>query len=393
MFISTRPVLKLAAAALVASTTLSGAMAATADDAVARFKTIVEDQGVVIEWESADIDGDDAVLVGVKVGAEGDLVPIGDVTLLGITRVDDGYRVEDIVFDDMLFGEDDAAVSIEDAVLSGVLLADAGKIDRFGGTVFYDSAFVGEITVSAGDTEVASMADFSTVMTAPTDTEPMNFTGGAEEFYLDLRMVEDADQKAVLKALDLEEVTGSFLFEGYWDPKDGRFALTRYDTTVDDAGTIGISADIGGYTSEFMTSLRELQSQMGSTDDAENSAQGLAILGLMQQLTFHGMEISYIDDSFTKKLLDYVAKSQGMKPSDMANQAKAILPFALAQLENPELTMQATQAISAFIDNPQSLSIKAMPASPVPFALIMAAAMSAPAELTKTLGVTVTSND
>lgn len=392
MHISIRPVLKLAAATLVASTALSTAFAATADDAVARFKEIVEDQGVVIEWDRADVDSDDVLLVDVKVGAEGEMIALGDVTLLGITRVDNGFRIEDIVFDDMLFGEDDTALSIDDAVLSGVLLPDAGKIDRFGGTMFYDSAFVGEIAISVGDQEVASLADFYTQMTAPTDSEPMNFTGGAEEFYLDLRTVEDADQKAVLKALDLEEVTGSFLFEGYWDPKDGRFALTRYDTTIDDAGTIGISADIGGYTSEFMASLRELQAKMGTTEE-ENSAQGLAILGLMQQLTFHGMEISYIDDSFTKKLLNYVAESQGMKPSDMANQAKAILPFALAQLENPELTMQATQAISAFIDNPQSLSIKAIPASPVPFALIMAAAMSAPAELTKTLGVTVTSND
>lgn len=392
MHISIRPVLKLAAATLVASTALSTAFAATADDAVARFKEIVEDQGVVIEWDRADVDSDDVLLVDVKVGAEGEMIAVGDVTLLGITRVDNGFRIEDIVFDDMLFGEDDTALSIEDAVLSGVLLPDAGNIDRFGGTMYYDSAFVGEIAISVGDQEVASLADFYTQMTAPTDTEPMNFTGGAEEFYLDLRTVEDADQKAVLKALDLEEVTGSFLFEGYWDPKDGRFALTRYNTTIDDAGTIGISADIGGYTSEFMASLRELQAKMGTTEE-ENSAQGLAILGLMQQLTFHGMEINYIDDSFTKKLLNYVAESQGMKPSDMANQAKAILPFALAQLENPELTMQATQAISAFIDNPQSLSIKAIPASPVPFALIMAAAMSAPAELTKTLGVTVTSND
>jgi hypothetical protein len=393
MHISTRPVLKLAAATLFVTTSLASAFAGTSEDAVARFKAIIEEQGVTIQWERADVDNADVVLVDVKLGAESDLVPVGDITLMGITRVDAGYRVEDIVFDDMLFGEDNSAISIEDAALNGVLLPDAGNIDRFGGSVFYESAYVGEIALNVEGKEVASLSEFYTQMTAPTDTEPMKFIGGVEEFYLDLSSVEDTEQKAMLKALDLEEVTGSFVFEGYWEPKDGRFALTRYDTTIDDAGTIGISADIGGYTSDFMASLRDLQSKMGSDNEADNSAQGLAILGLMQQLTFHGMEISFIDDSFTTKILNYVAQSQGMKPAEMANQAKAILPFALAQLENPELTMQATQAISAFIDNPKSLRIKALPTSPVPFALIMAAAMSAPAELTKTLGVAVTAND
>ena len=117
------------------------------------------------------------------------------------------------------------------------------------------------------------------------------------------------------------------------------------------------------------------------------------MLGLMQQLTFHEAEIAFTDDSLTGKILNYVAERQGMSADAVANQAKAIMPFALAQLNNPELTKMVTEAVSNFLDDPQSLRITATPTEPVPFALIMAGAMSAPENLPQTLGVTVTAND
>jgi len=70
-----------------------------------------------------------------------------------------------------------------------------------------------------------------------------------------------------------------------------------------------------------------------------------------------------------------------------------VLPFLLAQLNNPDLTAQATQAVSTFLDDPKSLTISARPAQPVPFAMLAATAMMVPAELTKALGVTVSAND
>jgi hypothetical protein len=117
------------------------------------------------------------------------------------------------------------------------------------------------------------------------------------------------------------------------------------------------------------------------------------MLGLLQQLTFNSASIRFDDDSLTNKVLDYVGKQQGMSGKDIANQAKAIVPFGMAQLNNPELTAQVTAAVSAYLDSPKSIEISAEPASPVPFALIMAGAMANPADLTKTLGVTVNANE
>ena len=43
----------------------------------------------------------------------------------------------------------------------------------------------------------------------------------------------------------------------------------------------------------------------------------------------------FADDSLTGKALDFLAKAQGMKPQDIANQAKALTPIMLAQVVQP----------------------------------------------------------
>ena len=170
--------------------------------------------------------------------------------------------------------------------------------------------------------------------------------------------------------------------------------LSQYDISVENAGTLGMTFDLGGYTPDFVKSIQEMQKKMAEQPEGgDNSAQGLAMLGLMQQLTFHAASIRLDDDSLTGKVLEYFAGQQGEKPRDMANQAKAIVPFMMAQLNNPELMQSATEAVTKYLDDPQTIEIKAAPASPVPFALVMAGAMSAPQDLTKTLGVSVTANE
>src|SRR5690606_27629485 len=226
---------------------------------------------------------------------------------------------------------------------------------QFGGSIFYEKASIGSMSVAVSDDEVVSLSDFVTRMTAPANGEPMTYSGSADKFYLNLTVVDDEDQQAVLQALDLEEVTGALSFDGYWQPTDGRFVLSHYDTVVDNAGTFGLTFDMGGYTPAFLASLRELQAQIAANPHGDTPSQGLAILGLMQQLIFHSTSVKFTDASLTNKLLNYLAETQGMKPTDIANQAKAVLPFLLGQLGNAELTAEAMQAVGKFLDDPKNL--------------------------------------
>ena len=87
--------------------------------------------------------------------------------------------------------------------------------------------------------------------------------------------------------------------------------------------------DLGGYTPDFIKSMQDMQKQMAAQPaGADNSAQGMAMLGLMQQLTFNRASIRFDDDSLTKQGAGLSSrKQQGQKPEDIANQAKAIVPF------------------------------------------------------------------
>lgn len=385
----------LAASTLLGAATLAGASAQEVEAAAERLQAYVADQGFRIEWDGVEVDGADGILVRARAGDGDTMTPIGDIRLANVSRDDKGYRIERITLADFSGADEEEEVrfAAQGIELGKVLLPDEDKRDNYGGFLFYETFTLDRMALTLAGTEVFTMGDVHFDITEPDGDTPMDFSGAAESFTLDLSLMEDEDQLAVMEALGLKEMEGYFEIEGSWNPNDGRIEFSQYDMTVVEAGTIGFTVDLGGYTPSLIASLRELQKQMAENPDSDNSAQGLAILGLLQQMTFHSAEISFADDTLTNKVLDYVAQNQGMRPADIANQAKAVVPFVLAQLNNPELTAQASQAVSAFLDDPQSLTVAARPDQPVPFALLMATAMTTPAELTRSLGVTVSAND
>ena len=385
----------LAASTLLSAASLAGASAGEVEDAAARLQAYTADQGFRIEWDRIEVNGTSGVLLDARVGNAETMVPVGNINLDGVSRDDKGFRIESLSLP--AFGgtdeEEEVSFIAEGIELGKVLLPDEDKRDYYGGFLFYETFDLDSMALTLGGTEVFTMGDVHFEVTEPEGGTPMDFTGAAERFTLDLSLMEDESQLAVVDALGLRQMEGYIETEGSWNPEDGRIEISQYDMTVVDAGTIGFTLDLGGYTPSLLASLRALQKQMAENPEGDNSAQGLAMLGLMQQMTFNGARISFADDSLTGKVLGFVAANQGMKPADVANQAKAVVPFALAQLNNPELTTSASQAVAAFLDDPQNLTIAAEPAQPIPFALIAATAMSTPLELTRSLGVTVTAND
>jgi hypothetical protein len=153
-----------------------------------------------------------------------------------------------------------------------------------------------------------------------------------------------------------------------------------------------ISLKMSGYTPEFIRSLHAIRKKIAEAPQDQKTAQSMALLGLFQQLSFGSATIRFDDDSLTGKIMDYVAAQQGTQRGDVANEAKAVLPFALAKLNNPDLTAAITKAVSTYLDDPKNLAIVAAPPNPVPLALIAAGAMGAPQQLPETLGVKVIAN-
>lgn len=395
MTICRSTLVKLACSTILLAVPFQAAFAQDANAVAERFRTLMTKQGVDVSWTGVAGDADEMVLDGVAFGVPGEeeRIQLGKLTFEDISEEDDGYRIGSISTEPYHFAQDKLSIDVSTMSFNGVLLPAADDTDPVKSLPVYETTELESVEVKLDGKSLFSLANVAGEMTPPTDGEPMEFSGSVEKFTADLTIVDDPASKAVIDGLGYQTITGSVEMTGSWEPTSGRMALTQQDITVDDAGTLGVTLDLGGYTPSFMQSVQDLQKKM--TNDpagADNSAQGLAMLGLMQQLTFHGAAIRFDDDSLTGRVLDYFARQQGMKPEDIANQAKAILPFLTAQLNNPELSGQITAAVNKFLDDPESLEISATPPAPVPFALIAASGMTSPLELPKTLGVSVTAN-
>jgi len=387
---------KLALSTFLLTASLATAQAQDTTAVADRLKALLANQGIDLTWTGISGDASSMVMEGVAVkpAAENEPLQIGNLTLEGVTEKDGGFAVETASTQAFSHSEDGVSLDVTPLVISDLTLPADGSTDPLGSLMICKSAELENMTVKVGDKPAFTMDNFSVEITPPEDGKAMAFSGSAEKFTGDLSLVEDPKSKDVINALGYQNISGSMEIEGSWQPTDGKMELSQYDITVDNAGTFGMTFDLSGYTMDFVKSLQDMQKKMAAQPQgADKSAEGMAMLGLLQQLTFNGASIRFDDDSLTNKVLDYVGKQQGMSGKDIANQAKAIVPFGMAQLNNPELTAQVSAAVNKFLDNPKSLEIAAKPASPVPFALLMANGMANPLDLPKTLGLSVTANE
>ncbi len=372
--------------------TLGQASAADPNQVAQRLKEVLGGQGVDVDYGKVSGDATHVVLEATTAKVQGspDTIPVGTVTLDDVSDQDGGYRIGRLALPNFSLKQDGLSIDAADADLVGLKLPAPGATDPLAALLLYERATLGTVKVSRGDQQLFSLTDTHLDVTPPSGDQALTFTGGAGGFQADLSAVQDPKSRKVIEALGYQKLAGTVQMAGSWQPSDGRLKLSQYDIAVDQAGKLGITLDLSGYTPQFLKQAQAMHQDAAGKPPSD--AQGMAMLGLLQQLTLNGATVRFEDASLTGKVLDYVAAQQGSKPKDVANQVKAILPFLLAQLNDVQLMKSVSGAVGTFLDAPKSLEIKAAPAEPVPFALIAAGAIMSPKDLPKTLGVTVTAN-
>ncbi len=382
-------------AGLMAAFVPHAALAADADEVAARLKALMEKQGMEASWSGIAGDGSRMTMEGVTVkpAGEDEAFALGNIELSDIREDGDTIIVGTLAMPSYTFSNEGVNVAIDGISVTGLQLAADGDDSVAALVGYYESADMDFLRVTREGRSLFMLEQLHVEMSPLSDDAPLEFSGAAEKFTADLTTIEDAQTKAVVQALGYETINGYLELSGSWSPTDGRMVLDQYDISVDQAGTIGMTFDIGGYTMEFMQALRDIQAKMGDNEGQDQSAQGMAMLGLMQQLTLNGATLRFDDDTLTQKALEFVAAQQGAKPAAIVNQAKAILPFAMAQLNNPELTAAVSAAVGKFLDDPRSLEIRVAPETPLPFAMVAAGAMTAPQALPQQLGMKITANE
>ncbi|WP_085025111.1 hypothetical protein [Ensifer aridi] len=389
--------LMMASAALL---TLAGpAFALDGADMMKKLSAAFEVNGTSVTFDKAEANGDVVTASGVKlqVAAQpGESIKIGDVTFEGVEETDGGgYYAETVSFADVNVSEKEDSVSIKDIAIGGLAIpgnASGGTINEI---LLYESFGTGPMEVKVKGKDVFKIASIESNLTRRENDAGFDFDGTMNGLYADLSEVEDAKAKDAIEKLGLKQIDGQMTMKGSWELESGNLAVEEYALDFKNIGRLNIAMDFSGYTLQFMKALQEANkaAQANPNKEEANQAMGLAMLGLMQQLTFNSASIRFDDASITKKALDYAGSQQGVTGEQLAQSLKAMVPIMMAQLNVPELQNQVSAAVNAYLDAPKSLTISAKPEKPVPFPMIMGAAMGAPNTIPSVLGVKVTAND
>ncbi|KXF77710.1 hypothetical protein ATN84_10265 [Paramesorhizobium deserti] len=393
--------LKSTARNLAAASALSLMMAGSAfafdGNAVAeRLKELYAAQGGELAYQSVETNGSTVVLKGASVRAPGTAaqeksIDLGDVALNNVSDASDGgYDIGQADIPDMTLSFEGTNIAIKGMEMENLHLAPKGSSDPLASILYYQKAEINEITVNQAGNNIATMQDIVATISPFKQGSPIDYTWDVDKIAIDLSKAEPSKAKETLTALGYEKINGHIDSKGSWSVPDGRFKLDQFNLVMDDGGTLGMTFDLGGYTLDFIKGIQEAQATL--SDNPDSDAAGLAMLGLMQQLTVNGASIRFDDASLTNKLLDYFANQQGSDRATLTNQVKAVLPLFAGQLKNAAFAAQVTQAVSTYIDNPKSLEIRATPSAPVPVAVLMATGSAQPEKLPDLLNVTVTAN-
>ncbi|OWO93083.1 hypothetical protein B5E41_19940 [Rhizobium esperanzae] len=354
-------------------------------------------QGGTIAAENIDIDGTTVTLKNVTLKPTGgESLPIGEITLSGVEEDEDGgYYIEEAAFPDINKTQDGVTVTAQELTLGGISVPATAGGDSLDTMMLYETAHTGPLKVVKDGAEVFSLLQTDMNLTLREDESGFDFEGAFKSMKADLSKAEDAQSKDAIEKLALQHVQGDITMKGAWELAPGTIDISEFAFDFTNIGKLNLGFKISGYTMAFMKSMQDAMKESEANPNKEQSQQalGLAMLGLMQQLSFEAAQVRFEDASITKRALDYAGSQQNMSGKQMADSLKAMTPIMLAQLNIPELQNAVSAAVNTFLDDPKSLTVKAAPEKPVPFPTIVGAAMGAPNTLPQVLGVKVSAND
>ncbi len=396
LYRSTR--LLLASAALCA---LAGpAFALDGQDLLKKINAAFATGGTAITADSVEVSGADVVLKGVKLGVQGETpekpLALAELTLQGVTEEEGGaYFIERVEFPEVNVTEEKSSFKVRDVYLAGVYVpgdANAAGIDSL---MFYEEAHSGAIDVTIDGKSVFSMTEAVGTMGLSEDETTITFEGTVTGVKADLSTVEDPKAKESIQALGLTTLDGNMSMSGSWEVESGTIDVEDYAIDFANVGKLSLAFSMSGYTLDLVKQMQEQARLMQAQPQNEQAQQaaGLAMLGLVQQLSLVDAQIRFEDAGITKRGLDYAGKSQGTDGAQMAQMVKGMVPILLAQAKLGALQNEVSAAVNSYIDDPKALTIAAAPANPVAFPMIMGAAMGAPETIPGLIGLKVTAND
>ncbi len=376
----------------------SPALALDGQDLLAKITAGANLQPGNLAVTSIDITGSNVTFKGFSVGDDkgGERLPLGDIVLQGVTeQANGGYTIEKVVLPNVDMTEQETKITASDMYLANVTVPASTSGDTIDSLLLYEEAHSGPISVTVKGKQVMGIRESSATLDKSDDNSGFSFDASIDGVSADLSIVDDPKAKETIESLGLSSIDGKITMQGSWEMAPGTINVDEYAFDFANIGRLDLSFSLSGYTLAFIKSIQETAkaAEANPNKEAAQQAAGLAMLGLLQQLTFNSAEISFDDAGITKRGLAYAGKSQGVSGEQMGMMVKGMAPLMLAQLNLPTLQNSLSAAINSFIDNPHNFTITAEPANPIPLPMIIGTAQAAPNTLPDMLGVSVSANE
>ena len=387
---------------LAAGTTLialgTPALALDGNDLVKKLNSaLYMQQGAGIVPGSVEVNGSNITLRNSRfeAGAGQGSLPLGTIEMEGVEEDAGGYTIESLTFENVDIRQDTTEITASDITMSGVTVPARTTGNSLGSVLLYDEATTGPMEIKVEGKSLASISSSKLTTEVSEDDKKVDFDLQVDGIKADLSTVEAPSTKQIIIDLGLSSLDGKISMVGSWDLEPGTLAIEEYAFDFANIGKLDLAFSLSGYTLDFVRSANETAKAMEANPNKQEAEQAanLAMLGLMQRLTFNSAMIRFEDAGITERGLDVAGKQQGTTGDQIAQMIKAMTPIVLAQYNIPELQNALSQAVNTYLDKPGNLTVTAQPQNPVPFPMILGAGMGAPNTLPEILGVTVKAND
>lgn len=374
-----------------------------------KLNAALSSNGIEVVPQSIEVDGDTVRFVNAKLkGSKFNDVTLPTITLDGVEDNNGGYTVASVTTEAFETAPDKEGMVFKVEAFSADTMHLPAVPDNktIATTPYAEEAGLGGITMVKDGKVVAVVGPISSVTSANESNNAFTMTLDVDTFEFNILPGEPDNKEDPFKAMGIEKLNGSVNIDANWAMTDGDIDISNFVVNLDNLGTFNLTFGASGYTAEFVEELNRLNKLAPSPVDSgaaktpeqeaaesEQSTQYMmGLMGLAQRMSIKGISLRFEDDSLTEKVLDYAGKKNGADAEQMKNTIKAMLPMMLAQWQLTSLQTTVPAAVNAFLDDPKSLTIKAVPPEPVAVPMLFGAIMN-PASLVDILSVQVTSND
>ena len=194
-----------------------------------------------------------------------------------------------------------------------------------------------------------------------------------------------------LKALGYENlVLGAVMdFSGDWG-EDGRVHVDfSFRFGADNAGYQQIEMIDLGVPEALMRRLSEMEKHDALAEELATAPE--AALKVLSGVTIRGMRLRYEDRSLAARLIDHMAKKEGIPREAWIANTAAFPQIFLMQIGLPRLAAQASDELRRFLADPKSLEVSFQAKAPMSLDSLMTL-MADPAGLVDTLNLKIVAN-